>query len=71
MANLQPFHSYLAGAGLDTKPHQVEGVEWCLQNEVEGHVIGPGLGEVLVVKFVEGGRIADERGPGKTLKVMG
>ena len=71
MANLQPFHSYLADAGLDTKPHQVEGVEWCLQNEVEGHVIGDASGDASGANVVRGGLIADEMGLGKTMQMIG
>ena len=37
MANLDKFHYYLESAGLDKKPHQLEGVEWCLSNEHHGH----------------------------------
>ena len=39
MTNLDDFHSYLRSAGLDTKPHQIEGVKWCLSNELDGHAV--------------------------------
>ena len=32
------FKTFLEENRLDYKPHQEEGVEWCLQNEREGHV---------------------------------
>lgn len=67
MPAIDNFHSYLAKAGLETKPHQVEGVEWCLKNEVEGRLVGTGDDAVLV----RGGLIADEMGLGKTMQMIG
>ena len=65
MTNLCTFHSYLKSAGLDTKPHQVEGVEWCLSNELNGHSVRSDGG------VVRGGLIADEMGLGKTIQIIG
>jgi SNF2 family DNA or RNA helicase len=68
MANLDEFHRYLENAGLDKKPHQLEGVEWCLGNELDGHAIDrPGADPVVV----RGGLIADEMGLGKTMQIIG
>lgn len=65
MTNLDDFHSYLRYAGLDTKPHQIEGVKWCLSNELDGHAICSDGG------VVRGGLIADEMGLGKTIQMIG
>ena len=65
MTNLSAFHSYLKSAGLDTKPHQVEGVKWCLSNELNGHSVRSDGG------VVRGGLIADEMGLGKTIQIIG
>jgi len=65
MANVDNFHDYLGNAGLDTKQHQVEGVKWCLSNELHGCQIGDGVVDV------RGGLIADEMGLGKTMQIIG
>jgi len=50
------FLGLVKGAGMEEKRHQVEGVEWCIKNEV----------------FLrKGGLIADEMGLGKTLQMLG
>ena len=46
---------------LDAKPHQREGVKWCLNNELKKNP----------VQGVRGGLIADEMGLGKTYTVIG
>lgn len=53
------FKSYITGAGLDSKPHQEEGVAWILDKESKGH------------QGVKGGIIADEMGLGKTIMMIG
>ena len=65
--DIDAFYTYLEKAGLDTKPHQVEGVQWCLRNEVEGHLVGNGEHAVNV----RGGLVADEMGLGKTMQMIG
>jgi SNF2 family DNA or RNA helicase len=50
------FIGLVEGAGMEEKQHQLEGVEWCIKNEVF-------LGQ--------GGLIADEMGLGKTLQMLG
>ena len=60
---LKRFEDYLTTAGLDAKPHQKTGVEWCLRNELNGHKIGN--------KVVRGGLVADEMGLGKTIQALG
>jgi len=57
------FQAFLTKAGLDTKPHQLDGVEWCVNNETNGHMAGD--------KLVRGGLIADEMGLGKTIQMIG
>ena len=59
------FQRYLDKAGLDKKSYQIEGVEWCLRNEL-------GLNENLDQDpNVRGGIIADEMGLGKTITMIG
>jgi len=70
MANIDEFHRYLENAGLDKKPHQLDGVQWCLANELDGHTVGvpaPGARP----RLVRGGLIADEMGLGKTMQIIG
>ena len=55
------FEHYLQKAGLDAKPHQLEGVEWALERELDQ---SPPNG-------VRGGLLADEMGLGKTIVMMG
>jgi SNF2 family DNA or RNA helicase len=58
---LASFDSYIAGAGLDSKDYQRDGVEWILSNELrENPVMG-----------VRGGLVADEMGLGKTILMIG
>ena len=56
------FDKYLArGNGMDRKEYQVEGVRWCLNNEIR----------VDPLCNVRGGFIADEMGLGKTIMMIG
>jgi SNF2 family DNA or RNA helicase len=57
------FRQLLQLSGFDSKPHQEEGVAWCLKNEVEGHVVAG--------RCVRGGLLADEMGLGKTIQMLG
>ena len=58
------FKTFLKQAGLEEQQHQVEGVEWCLQKEMEG-ITGTGINNI------RGGIIADEMGLGKTIQLVG
>lgn len=49
------FRNLLEKAKMDTKPHQIQGIEWCIKRETEGN----------------GGIIADEMGLGKTITMIG
>ena len=57
------FQRYLAAASLESKPHQIDGVKWCLKKEIKGTLIGH--------HRIRGGIIADEMGLGKTIQVIG
>ena len=59
----EKFREFLTKAKLDTKEHQMAGVEWCVNNEVSGHVVNG--------KIVRGGLVADEMGLGKTIQMIG
>lgn len=56
------FHRYLSGAGLTFHSYQLDGVKWCIHNEVYEDPLYPG---------VRGGFIADEMGLGKTIMMIG
>ena len=56
------FHSYLLKAGLAFHSYQLDGVKWCVHNEVYEDPLYPG---------VRGGFIADEMGLGKTIMMIG
>ena len=56
------FHRYLGGAGLAFHSYQLDGVKWCVHNEVYEDPLYPG---------VRGGFIADEMGLGKTIMMIG
>lgn len=58
---LEKFIEYLDRTNMDHKEYQIEGVRWCLVNELR--VNPPGN--------VRGGFIADEMGLGKTIMVIG
>jgi SNF2 family DNA or RNA helicase len=60
---MNSFKNFLSKAGLDTEIHQLEGVDWCHQNEVHGHKVDD--------KIVRGGLLADEMGLGKTIQMLG
>ena len=55
-SHMQKFRKILEKAGMDEKPHQVEGVQWCLEKEL--------------APDARGGFIADEMGLGKTLTMI-
>lgn len=55
---MQVFDEMIEGANLRKIPHQREGVEWCLNNELSSD-------------SVKGGLIADEMGLGKTITMIG
>ena len=62
---------FLESANLETKPHQVDGIKWCVKREalglgqVEGEKGGVLGGGIL------GGIVADEMGLGKTILMIG
>lgn len=58
---MEIFEKYIAHCGLQRKQYQVEGVRWCLKNELRDD---PPCG-------VRGGFIADEMGLGKTIMMIG
>jgi len=58
------FKTYLDKAQLECKSYQVDGVEWCLNNELNGVTTPSG-------KVIRGGIIADEMGLGKTITMIG
>lgn len=61
--NISQFHAWCASEpGPDSKPHQVDGVTWCLKHEVHPP---PALGAI------RGGLICDEMGLGKTILSIG
>ncbi len=57
------FETYLKRTNLQTHPYQVEGVNFCIHNEQQGHVIEG--------KPIYGGFLADEMGLGKTIQILG
>ena len=56
------FNGFIEENRLEHKPHQQEGVEWCLRNERVGHVTAD-----ITIR----GLIADEMGLGKTIEMIG
>ena len=63
MSTRDKFQEFLTKAELDTKPHQLDGVEWCVNNETNGHMADD--------KLVRGGLVADAMGLGKTIQMLG
>lgn len=65
---IEKFKTWTSRVGLDQKPHQIEGVEWCISREngsyCDGEMIPTGEGK-------PGGIIADEMGLGKTILMIG
>ena len=55
---MQVFDDMIDDANLRKIPHQRDGVEWCLNNELSSY-------------SVKGGLIADEMGLGKTITMIG
>ncbi len=62
---MENFERYLTLAKLDKKPHQIEGVKWCINKEINGMSFDGGK------TFIRGGIIADEMGLGKTIQILG
>ena len=58
-AHIQNFRRILTYANLEEKPHQIQGLQWCLENEL------------CAGRKIRGGFIADEMGLGKTLTMIG
>lgn len=58
---LQVFSKYLERSNLSHKPYQIEGLKWCLSNELCENPVGN----------IRGGFIADEMGLGKTILMIG
>lgn len=61
--DLGVFKAALASRSLETKQHQLDGVNWCVRNETTGSVIEG--------KTIHGGIVADEMGLGKTIQMVG
>ena len=57
MSAMKTFHKWLKRANLDTKPHQIAAMKWCLEREHSGSI--------------RGGILADEMGLGKTIVMLG
>jgi len=55
------FGTMLERSKMDVKPHQQQGVEWCINRELSPPAYGP----------VRGGIMADEMGLGKTVQMLG
>ena len=57
------FRAYLEKTGLQVQKHQVEGVDWCVNNEKRG--------KQAAGSIVRGGLVADDMGLGKTIQMLG
>ena len=55
------YRTWLKFSGLDEKPHQISGMQWCLKRELRH----------ATTSKIRGGLIADEMGLGKTILLMG
>ena len=67
-------NKFLEYANIETKPHQVDGIKWCVKRETLalGEAGGEGvLGEGVLGEGVLGGIVADEMGLGKTIIMIG
>ena len=60
---MENFWVFLKKANLETKKHQIEGVKWCLEKELQGTTI--------YKQNIRGGIIADDMGLGKTIQMLG
>ena len=58
-ARMTRFNKWLEDSELDTKSHQIEGMKWILEREIQPSV-GP-----------RGGFLCDEMGLGKTILMLG
>lgn len=65
------FRKYLEDAGLDDKSYQVDGVEWCLRNELLLFDDDNNNNLDKDTNTIRGGIIADEMGLGKTITMIG
>ena len=64
-SRISNFDKILANSNLDVKPHQIEGVKWLVNKELENMRDNDGK------KRPVGGILADEMGLGKTLQIIG
>ena len=60
---MENFTKFLNHAGLEAKPHQTEGVQWCLDNETKP--------KNYPFQDIKGGILADDMGLGKTIQMIG
>ena len=58
---LEHFNKFIQGASLDEKKHQLDGMRWCLANELRKNA----------PEKIKGGIVADEMGLGKTIMMLG
>ena len=58
---MENFNKFVTYAGLTAHPYQYDGVQWCLEHEVNGDIADK----------VKGGFLADEMGLGKTITMIG
>lgn len=56
---VQEFKNWISVAGLSEKKHQLEGIKWCLERELN------------TLNNIRGGIVADEMGLGKTILMLG
>ena len=60
---MERFEFLINKAQIDHKPHQYDAVRWCIDNEINGRLIGGNI--------IRGGFLADEMGLGKTIVMIG
>ena len=65
MSIQEQFWSGLNKAGLERKQHQIDAINWCLDNEIQGCT------KITKCIKVKGGILADEMGLGKTTVMIG
>ena len=87
MVDVSEFRNYIRNGNLDCKPHQEDGVKWCVTKEIDGvHINRVRINDVQEcadsdacdsdacdgdMVCVRGGIIADEMGLGKTIVMIG
>ena len=59
---MDSIHLWLKNKNLQKKEYQIEGIKWCLNNEISGFQIDE--------KNIKGGLVADEMGLGKTITML-